>query len=69
MTTTTESPTLDTAELAKLLQCSERHIANLDNRGELPAPFRIGTLKRWRRADVNAWIAAGCPNRKAFAKL
>ncbi|MAT38731.1 MAG: hypothetical protein CL946_03925 [Ectothiorhodospiraceae bacterium] len=58
--------TLDTAELAKMLGVSERHIANMDVQELLPAPVRLGRLKRWTVANVEAWLAAGCPDRKTF---
>jgi predicted DNA-binding transcriptional regulator AlpA len=30
--------------------------------GAAPAPLKLGAkLKRWRRAELSAWIAAGCP--------
>jgi prophage regulatory protein len=29
--------------------------------GEAPTPVRFGGSVRWRRSDLEAWIAAGCP--------
>lgn len=29
--------------------------------GRVPAPIRVGTSVRWRRAEIEAWVAAGCP--------
>lgn len=49
---------LDTAGVAKLLRCSERHVRALLDRGAFPAPARLGALPRWSRAAVVAWIAA-----------
>ncbi len=69
MTIQTISPTLDTLELSKLLKCSDRHIANLDKAGKLPAPVHLGNLKRWVRSDIDLWLSKGCPDRKAFASL
>lgn len=30
-------------------------------RGAAPQPVRVGGAVRWRRADLERWIAAGCP--------
>lgn len=29
-----------------------------------PAPVRLGGRVMWRRADLDSWIAAGCPPRE-----
>jgi len=34
--------------------------------GRLPKPLRIGRAVRWRRAEIEAWIAAGCPPRERW---
>jgi predicted DNA-binding transcriptional regulator AlpA len=28
--------------------------------GLMPAPLKIGALVRWRRTDLEAWLAGGC---------
>lgn len=60
-----QSETLSTADLAKVLNVSERHVYTLDERGEVPAPIRLGGLKRWTRLSIDQWFAAGCPKRDA----
>ena len=30
--------------------------------GAAPSPVRIGRCSRWRRQDITAWIADGCPS-------
>ena len=53
--------TYDVAAIATLLGCSSRHVRRLAESGRMPQPIRtIGRLLRWRRADVDAWIAGGC---------
>ena len=52
---------LDVRAVAALLGCSPRHVYRLADGGRMPAPLRIGALVRWRRADLDAWLAAGCP--------
>jgi len=51
---------LDVRAVAALLDCSPRHVYRLSDGGRMPAPVRIGALVRWRRQDLDAWLAAGC---------
>jgi excisionase family DNA binding protein len=51
---------LDVRAVAELLDCSARHVYRLADAGRMPAPVRIGALVRWRRSDLNAWLAEGC---------
>ena len=65
-------PTLLTAEpmtgtyavdaVAELLGCSSRHVRRMADSGAMPRPIHLGRLVRWRKADVDAWLAAGCPS-------
>jgi excisionase family DNA binding protein len=52
---------LDVRTVAALLDCSPRHVYRLADAGKMPAPVRIGALVRWRRPDLDTWLAAGCP--------
>ena len=57
----TTSPALvDVQTVASMLDCSSRHVYRLSDAGRMPAPVRLGSLVRWRRLDVEAWIAGGC---------
>jgi excisionase family DNA binding protein len=47
--------------VAQLLVCSCRHVYRLSDSGKMPPPVRIGALVRWRRSDLDQWLAAGCP--------
>jgi excisionase family DNA binding protein len=51
---------LDVRAVAALLDCSPRHVYRLSDAGRMPAPVRLGALVRWRRHDLDAWIATGC---------
>src|SRR5262249_26216410 len=51
---------LDVRAVAALLDCSPRHVYRLSDSGRLPAPVRLGALVRWRRADLDRWLADGC---------
>lgn len=60
----TSPEVLSTADLAKVLGVSERHVFTLEKEGHIPAPVRLGGSKRWTRLSIDAWLAAGCPKRK-----
>jgi excisionase family DNA binding protein len=53
---------LDVRAVAALLRCSPRHVYRLSDSGKMPPPVRVGALVRWRRADLDRWLAAGCPS-------
>ena len=53
--------TYDVSDVADLLKSSTRHVRRLADSGALPRPVHIGRLVRWRKADVDQWLAAGCP--------
>ena len=48
-------------EVARLLNVSPRHVHMLRATQQLPPPVRLGRSVRWRRAELEAWVAAGCP--------
>ena len=48
-------------DVAKLLQCSDKHVSNMTRQGRMPQPVKLGTLVRWPRRDIENWVAAGCP--------
>ena len=50
-------------QVARLLNCSVRHLRRLADRGAMPRPLRLGCLVRWRRSEIEQWVAAGCPCR------
>jgi predicted DNA-binding transcriptional regulator AlpA len=57
-----DAPLLLSAEkLAQILGISIRTLWRLRAAGKLPVPIRLGGSVRWRLADIEAWIAAGCP--------
>ena len=56
-----ETPLLITAsKLAALLEISTRTLWRLRSAGRLPEPVRLGGAVRWRREDIQNWIAGGC---------
>ena len=55
---------LSAQTLAKRLAVSLRTLWRLRSSGKLPEPVRLGGAVRWRTADIDAWVAAGCPDIK-----
>ncbi|MBM4041217.1 MAG: helix-turn-helix domain-containing protein [Planctomycetes bacterium] len=51
---------LDVRAVAAIVGCSSRNVYRLSDGGRTPRPVKIGRLVRWRRADIETWIAAGC---------
>ncbi len=57
--------------VAEMLALSVRTVRRLADAGRMPLPLRIGGVRvlRWRRADVERFIADGCvAPRKGTAK-
>jgi excisionase family DNA binding protein len=54
---------VDANQLADMLGLSVRTVRRLDSSGKLPKPIRIGGAVRWRVAEIEAWLAADCPDR------
>jgi excisionase family DNA binding protein len=52
---------LDVKAVAALLACSTRTCYRLADGGLMPRPRKLGALVRWSKADLDQWIAAGCP--------
>ena len=50
---------MDADEVADELGISLRTMQRLRQLGQVPAPIKIGGQIRWRRCDVDAWIAKG----------
>jgi excisionase family DNA binding protein len=52
---------VDVDNVAQRLLMSKRHVFRMEEDGLMPKAIRIGRLVRWRAADIDSWIAAGCP--------
>ena len=52
---------IDVRAVAALLGCSERHVYRLADNGRIPKPTKLGALVRWNRAQMERWLAGGCP--------
>ena len=60
--------TYDVNGIAELLGCSSRHVRRMADSGAMPRPIHLGRLVRWRKADVDQWLAAGCPSCRPSTK-
>lgn len=59
-----ETLLMSAADLAEEFRVSTRTIRRLDQEGRLPRGIRIGhRARRWRRAEIVAWVAVGGPPR------
>jgi excisionase family DNA binding protein len=54
-----ERATYTIADLARLMQCSERHVHRLQSARAIPGAIRIGRLVRFSRRLVDEWLASG----------
>jgi excisionase family DNA binding protein len=52
-----EPELLAAAEVARLLHCDVRTLRRLRLEGRAPTSIMVGKRPRWRRSDVEAWIA------------
>lgn len=60
---------VDATEVARLLGIGESTVWRLASSGKLPESVRVGRSRRWRRAELEAWIVAGCPSRSAWERI
>jgi predicted DNA-binding transcriptional regulator AlpA len=58
---------LSEEDLASVLALTVQAVHRLHARGRMPGPVRLGTFERWRLAEIEAWVVAGCPDRKNWA--
>lgn len=64
---------LTVEDVAKKIRCSPRTVHRLKDAGLMPPPRRIGSMIRWDRSELEAWIVEGCksvrrPSTKGGAK-
>ncbi len=54
---------LSAHDAAQALGISRGHFYHLHAEGLIPAPVKLGRRTLWRRAELEAWTAAGAPAR------
>lgn len=60
-TDTTGAQLLDAPAVGALLMLDRKTVERHAKTGKMPRPVKIGGSTRWRRAELDAWILAGCP--------
>lgn len=60
---------LGRVELAAALGVSTATLDRLDSAGKVPRAIKLGGRKLWRRAEVEAWLAANAPERAEWELL
>ncbi|MCD8139199.1 MAG: helix-turn-helix domain-containing protein [Planctomycetaceae bacterium] len=68
-TTQTESMLIDAKEAAALCGLSRSAWYKQVASGKIPRPLKIGNIARWRRDELEEWIASGCPPRQKWDLL
>ena len=58
----------DCKAVGKVLGMSWRTVIRLATRAKSPAGYKLGTLRRWDMAEIDAFIASGCKPPKAITK-
>jgi predicted DNA-binding transcriptional regulator AlpA len=65
-----ESLTVDAAGAARLVGISPSHFFALIRTGRFgPEPIRLGRCRRYRVAELTAWVESGCPARNRWLAM
>jgi predicted DNA-binding transcriptional regulator AlpA len=69
-TIASERLALSAKDVAALLNISKAQVWKLHASGRLPLPLYLGSkAPRWRTAELEAWLAAGAPDRATWERL
>lgn len=61
---------LDSIQAAQLLGVARSTFWKLYSQGLVPEPVRLSDrVVRWRKAEMEAWVGAGCPPREKWKFL
>lgn len=69
MPTDTEPLLICDREAAALCGLSRATWHRLRAAGRLPPAVRLGRAVRWRRLEIERWIAASCPDARTWAAM
>jgi excisionase family DNA binding protein len=56
----TEPQFLTIAQVATLMNVSQRTVNRWVDAGSMPKPMRLGHVIRWNRTVIDQWIETGC---------
>ena len=48
-------------DVCTLLRTTKRSVYRLADTGKMPWGLKLNGMRRWRRAELVAWLDAGCP--------
>ena len=65
----TDSLLLRPADAARICGVSVRNWRSWYAAGRIPAPVKVGSLKLWRKRDLDNWADAGCPSRPELKRM
>ncbi len=69
MSLPTDQVLVGPGDVAQMLGVSRKAIYSFISRGAIPEPFKLGSLTRWQRREIEAWIKADCPSATRWAVL
>jgi excisionase family DNA binding protein len=61
--------TANAKQAAAMLNVSVRQVWRLHTTGRLPRAIRLGHCVRWRKAELEAFVEAGCPTRQEWEAM
>ena len=59
---TTTTAMMTVGEIAAEMGIGVATVWRWRDAGRMPAPVKIGAVVRWRRDDIDQWIAKSCPD-------
>lgn len=59
---------ITTAEVARILDVTERHVLAMTRAKRLPRPLKRSRPYRWKKDELEAWVAQGLHKPKPRAK-
>lgn len=68
-TPTTDAVLVDASIPIAMLDISRASWYKLVASGKAPKPIKLGRVSRWNRAELEQWIAAGCPPRSRWETM
>ena len=64
-----ECAVLDAQGVGRYLSIGRSKVYELHARDELPEPVQVGRVRRWVKAEIEAWLLHGAPHRATWARL
>lgn len=60
---------LNATEAARYLNLGRTAFYAAHRQGHIPQPVYVGTVQRWSRSELDAWIFYGCPPRQRWQTM